>query len=122
MLEQEVFYVIEEGKVSKPLSFEQFKRLPLKGNSFVKTSSMEDFQELQENPVLSKLFNHSFVYTVPQYFASLDVRLLAWFIDFAIVFAAVCLLWVLPVLLWVPGSAKVSYLMGVACCYFLYFS
>ena len=105
------FYVVLEGKIQGPLSLEELQDLPLKHDDFVKCEGEVDFLELQEHKQIATLLQVPYRRTPPQYFASLDMRLLAWFIDFMLVFFAYCICWGLPVLLWAPKEAYMEYLM-----------
>lgn len=81
------YQVVIEGKPAGPFSADELKTLGLKPDSFVKSEGMSDFKEAHEVPELRNLFGFNSEAVLPQYFASLDVRLLAIAIDYFIVFA-----------------------------------
>lgn len=84
--EKSQFYVVIEGKICGPFTFDQLRPLGLKGSDFVKAEGMPEFQELREIAGLSVLMNVRHERTQPQYFATLDMRLLAWGIDMFLAF------------------------------------
>lgn len=84
--EKSQFYVVIEGKPRGPFAFEQMRSLGLKGTDFVKAEGMPEFQELREIAGLSTLLDIQHERTLPQYFSTLDTRLLAWGIDLFLAF------------------------------------
>lgn len=82
--ESETYYVVKGGKPSGPFSLKELKDLQISPLDFVKTPDMPEFKELREIPSLSILLGQKPHVTAPQYFATLDVRLVAWGIDFFI--------------------------------------
>ncbi|HEY0899492.1 MAG TPA: RDD family protein [Sphingobacteriaceae bacterium] len=81
------YFVVINGKPQGPYSLEQLKELSLKPSSFVKKPGMDDYKEAHELPELRELLGFKKTTTAPQYFATLDVRLLAAMIDYLILFA-----------------------------------
>jgi len=81
------YFVVINGKPQGPYPLEQLKELSLKPSSFVKTTGMDDYKEAHELPELRELLGFKKTTTAPQYFATLDVRLLAAMIDYLILFA-----------------------------------
>lgn len=81
------YFVVINGKPQGPYSLEQLKDLSLKPSSFVKKPGMDDYKEAHELPELRELLGFKKTTTAPQYFATLDVRLLAAMIDYLILFA-----------------------------------
>jgi len=75
------YYVVQGGKPSGPFTLDEVRGLQLKSADFVKTADMPEFKELREIPELSVLLGVKHQVTAPQYFATLDVRLVAWGID-----------------------------------------
>lgn len=94
----EEYIVVIKGKPEGPYSLEQLKGMKIKPGTFVKTEDMDDYKEAHELPELCKLLGMKAQVSKPQYFASLDVRLLAIIIDYFIVFAIYCVLATIAVL------------------------
>lgn len=76
--------VVIKGKPEGPFSLDELRNMNLRPTDFVKPSGYPEFKELQEIPELSSLLNVAYQTTRPQYFATLDVRLLATAIDYFI--------------------------------------
>lgn len=81
------WYVVESGKPVGPYQYEELNGLGIKPGTFVKTDTMDDYKEAHEIPELRDLFGFKKRITLPQYFASLDIRLLAVVIDYFIITA-----------------------------------
>jgi len=79
--EKEQYFVVVDGRPQGPYKLEDLLAMGLKATDFVKTGGMPEFKELREIPGLSGLLGFRHELTAPQYFATLDVRLLAWGID-----------------------------------------
>lgn len=94
----EEYIVVIKGKPAGPFSLEQLQELKIKPGTFVKTAGMDDYKEAHEIPELCELLGLQAQVRKPQYFASLDVRLLAIIIDYFIVFAIYCVLATVAVL------------------------
>lgn len=94
----EEYIVVIQGKPEGPYSLEQLKDLKIRSGTFVKTAGMDDYKEAHEIPELCELLGIKAQARKPQYFASLDVRLLAIIIDYFIVFAIYCVLATIAVL------------------------
>lgn len=62
----------------------------LKGTDFVKEAGWDDYKELREIAKLSESLGVSYERAQPQYYATLDVRLLAAAIDYFFAFAIYC--------------------------------
>jgi uncharacterized RDD family membrane protein YckC len=86
------YIVVINGKPSGPYSPEELKGLKIKAGTFVKTEEMDDYKEANEIPELCKFLGLKAQVRLPQYFASLDVRLLAVIIDYFILFAIYCVI------------------------------
>lgn len=86
------YIVVINGKPEGPYPFESLKALGIRAGTFVKTSDMDDYKEAHELIELRELLNLEVRMTLPQYFASLDIRLLAVIIDLFILFSIFCLL------------------------------
>lgn len=93
------FFVVINGKPSGPFSFQEIEKMKLKSTDFIKTPNSEDYRELHEIPELCDLLSVAYEPTRPQYFATMDLRLLAWAIDFLISFAIFCVCIFVPILL-----------------------
>src|SRR6476660_7142781 len=94
----EGYIVVVKGKPEGPYSLEQLKELKIRPGTFVKTEEMDDYKEAHEIPELCELLGIKAQVRKPQYFASLDVRLLAIIIDYFIIFAIYCVLATIVVL------------------------
>ncbi|MFM6976811.1 MAG: RDD family protein [Sphingobacteriaceae bacterium] len=86
------YLVVIAGKPEGPFTSEKLQSLDIKPDTFVKTESMADYKEAQEVPELRNLFGFKVETVLPQYFATLDTRLLAIAIDYFLVFGAYCVL------------------------------
>lgn len=78
------YHIVLDGKPAGPFSFDQLKDLKLNGHDFVKSQDMKEFKELNEIQGLSSQLGVSFEHTIPQYYATMDNRLLAFGIDYFI--------------------------------------
>jgi uncharacterized RDD family membrane protein YckC len=85
------YHVVIDGKPQGPFSIEQLKELPLKPGMFVRTPAMDDYKEAHEVPELRELFGFTHSIGAPQYFASLDQRLVATALDNFILFGIVAI-------------------------------
>ena len=94
----EEYIVVIKGKPEGPYSLEQLKEMRIRSGTFVKTAGMDDYKEAHEIPELCELLGIKAQVRKPQYFASLDVRLLAIIIDYFLVFAIYCVLATIAVL------------------------
>jgi len=84
--------VVINGKPEGPYTLKQLQELKISPDSFVRKPGMDDYKEAHELVELRDFFGFEKQVTLPQYFASLDVRLLAVIVDYLIIFAAYCLL------------------------------
>lgn len=80
----------------------------LKPSDFLKATGAKDFKELREISELCDLLSITYQPTLPQYFATMDMRLLAWAIDFLVSFAIFCVFIFLPILLFSPLENKLQ--------------
>ncbi len=94
----EEYIVVIKGKPEGPYSMEQLKELKIRPGTFLKTAGMDDYKEAHEIPELCELLGIRAQVRKPQYFASLDVRLLAIIIDYFLIFAIYCVLATIAVL------------------------
>ncbi len=92
------YSVVIMGKPSGPYALEELKGLKIKAGTFVKSEEMDDYKEAHEVPELCEFLGLKVHVRLPQYFASLDVRLLAVIIDYFIIFAIYCVIATLIVL------------------------
>ena len=92
------YSVVIMGKPSGPYAPEELKGLKIKAGTFVKSEEMDDYKEAHEVPELCEFLGLKVHVRLPQYFASLDVRLLAVIIDYFIIFAIYCVIATLIVL------------------------
>ena len=86
------YSVVIMGKPSGPYAPEELKGLKIKAGTFVKSEEMDDYKEAHEVPELCEFLGLKVHVRLPQYFASLDVRLLAVIIDYFIIFAIYCVI------------------------------
>jgi len=86
------YVVVINGKPEGPYSLKQLQELKISPDTFVRKPGMDDYKEAHELIELRDFFGFERQVTLPQYFASLDVRLLAVIVDYLIIFAAYCLL------------------------------
>lgn len=108
-LKEQLFYVVIEGKPEGPYTFAELEKLQLSSSDFIKPSDHKDYKELREIPALCYLLSLKHEATMPQYFASMDVRLLAWAIDGLLSFAACCVFIFLPILLFATTENKLYF-------------
>ena len=92
------YFLVIEGKPQGPFSLEELKNKDVKHDSFLKTLAMDDYKEAHEFPELCAFLGFSKQYTLPQYFAGFDLRLLAAAIDWFILFGALAFLELLLIL------------------------
>ena len=81
------YYIVINGKPEGPFPLEKLTELQIESGTFVKTADMDDYKEAHELPELRQLLGFKAKVILPQYFASLDIRLLASLIDYVIIFA-----------------------------------
>jgi uncharacterized RDD family membrane protein YckC len=86
------WYVVIDGKPTGPYTFEELRNVPVKPGTFLKTSAMDDYKEAHEILEIRQLFHFKHDITLPQYFATLDLRLLAVIIDYVIITAFYCVI------------------------------
>lgn len=84
---EERYFVVVSGKPLGPFSLEEMKNMQIREDTFVKTQAMSDYKEACELPELCSFFGFKQTRAQPQYFASLDMRLLAAVIDYLIIFS-----------------------------------
>ena len=86
-----MYYLVKNGKPHGPLSFEELRAMDLVGTDFIKQDGWDDYKELREIPELCEQLGIKFERAAPQYFATLDVRLLAAAIDYFFAFIIYCI-------------------------------
>lgn len=102
------FLVVINGKPAGPFSFQEIEKMQLRPSDFLKTIDGKDFKELREIPELCDLLSITYQPTLPQYFATMDMRLLAWAIDFLLSFAVFCVFIFVPVLLFSTSENRIQ--------------
>ncbi|MHB1178834.1 MAG: RDD family protein [Daejeonella sp.] len=102
------YFVVINGKPEGPFSRERMKELKIRPETFVKTEAMDDYKEAHEIPELRELLGLKSRVRSPQYFASLDLRLLAIIIDYFIVFAVYCIFATIAVLFIDDREARIA--------------
>ncbi len=80
------YNVVIRGKPEGPFSLDELRGMNLLPTDFVKPAGQPEFKELREIAELSNLLNIPYQTTRPQYFATLDMRLLATAMDYFIAF------------------------------------
>lgn len=108
-LKSQLFHVVKNGKPEGPYTFMQLEQMELGTSDFIKVSTFKDYKELREIPELCELLSLKHETTTPQYFASMDVRLLAWTIDGLLSFAVFCLFLFLPILVFASPDNKLTF-------------
>ncbi len=98
------FYAVVNGRPEGPLTIEELKLLKIEASTFIKLEGMDDFKQAHEIPAVRQLFNFNSQAVIPQYFASLDVRLLAVSIDYFLVTAVYAFIAVVAGLISGTGS------------------
>lgn len=84
-MSQAIWYLVVGGKTQGPYTDNELADHHILPNSFVKTAEMDDYKEAHELPELRQLFGFKKHTTSPQYFATLDIRLLATVIDYFLI-------------------------------------
>jgi uncharacterized RDD family membrane protein YckC len=102
------FFVVINGKPEGPFSFQELEKMRLRPSDFVKMPGAKDFKELREIAELSASLSIPYEATQPQYFATMDMRLLAWAIDFLISFAIFCVVIFIPILLFSSDESRLQ--------------
>lgn len=110
MDESESCYLIKNGKPTGPYTLRELKNHHLRGTDFIRLQSQEDFKELREQPALAAYLGVAFERTPPQYFASLDVRLLALAIDYFIA-STIYGLFAVAILMQIPDKSQRLYML-----------
>lgn len=109
------YFVVMGGKPTGPFSFAEIKAMNLQPLDFIKPEGAKDYKEVREFSDLSTALDIKHETTLPQYFATLDVRLLALGIDY---FIALCV-YAMIALLYIAGTKATDdrvalLLMGLA--------
>ena len=91
-MEDKIYTLVINGKPQGPFSLQELKENRVKPDSFVRTQGMVDYKEAHEFSELREFLGFSKQYTIPQYFAGFDLRLLATVIDWFIIFGVVAFL------------------------------
>lgn len=86
------YEVVIQGKPKGPFSLDELRTMKLRPTDFVKPIGQPEFKELREIEALSKALNVTHQSTAPQYFASLDMRLLSTAIDYFFAFCGYAVL------------------------------
>src|SRR5690606_25186795 len=100
------YILARSGKPAGPYSLEELKSLSPRPNDFVKMEGEDDYYEIHENRELSQMLSLPYQGTRPQYFATLDNRLLAWGIDMFLSFALYSIVVLLPVLAFTEPDSR----------------
>jgi uncharacterized RDD family membrane protein YckC len=101
------YYVVINGKPDGPFKHEDLKNLKILPGTFIKTAGMDDYKEAHELPEIRELLGWKKSAVVPQYFATLDIRLLAVIIDYFILFGIYIVLTFIVVLFIAEKDLKI---------------
>lgn len=113
-IKENLFFVVVDGKSAGPFSFQELLQMDLHPSDFVKSSDMKDFKELREIPALCELLAIRYEPALPQYFATMDLRLLAWAIDSLLAFGLFCVFIFVPILFFASPASRIEYtLFGI---------
>ncbi|SEK32872.1 RDD family protein [Parapedobacter koreensis] len=82
------YEVVIQGKPQGPFTLAELQGMNLRPTDFVKPAGYSEFKELRELAELSRLLGVTHQIAQPQYFASLDMRMLSTGIDY---FTALCM-------------------------------
>lgn len=107
-ISEEGYFVVIQGKPTGPFSLLEIEKMQLKPSDFLKTPSSKDFKELREIPELCSQLSIAYEPALPQYFATMDIRLLAWAIDVLISFAIFCIFIFVPILIFSPIETRLK--------------
>jgi uncharacterized RDD family membrane protein YckC len=102
------YIIVLNGKPEGPYPKEKLKELGIRADTFVKTNQMDDYKEAQEIPELRVLLNLKTTTALPQYFATLDIRLLAVIIDYFILTAIFSVIAFFVVMFMPTREAKIA--------------
>ncbi|WP_257657258.1 RDD family protein [Parapedobacter lycopersici] len=91
-IQHDQYEVVLAGKPAGPFTLDELRDMSLHPTDFVKPIGQPEFKELREWPELSRLLHVEHQLTPPQYFATLDVRLLSTAIDYFIAFCCYAIL------------------------------
>lgn len=102
------YIVVIAGKPKGPFSGEDLLQMNISPETFVKTEGMDDYKEAQEIAELRALLGLKKTVTAPQYFATLDTRLLAIAIDYFFIFGLFAIVTLLTFLFIDSQSMKIT--------------
>ena len=91
------YTLVVNGKPDGPFTLEELKNQRVKPDSFLRLPGMDDYKEAHEFPELREFLGFSKQYTVPQYFAGFDLRMLAAVLDWFFIIGAVAFIELLVV-------------------------
>jgi uncharacterized RDD family membrane protein YckC len=84
-MSDKIYTLVIDGKPQGPFSLEELKEKPISSGSFIRKPGMDDYKEAHEFAELRELLGFHKEYTLPQYFAGFDLRLLASCLDWFII-------------------------------------
>lgn len=99
---------MRKGKPAGPYSIEELKGLSPRPNDFVKMVGEDDYYEIHESQELSRMLSLAYHGSTPQYFATLDTRLLAWAIDMFLSFGLYSITVLLPVIAFTDQDTRLQ--------------
>ena len=85
-MEEAVYTLVINGKPAGPFTLTDLKEQKIKPDSFLRKPGMDDYKEAHEFSEIRELFHFNQQFTLPQYFAGFDLRMLADAIDWFIIF------------------------------------
>lgn len=114
-MEERDWFVVLNGKPEGPFKTQELKNLIIHPGTFVKTAGMDDYKEVHEIPELRGFFGFKKEIALPEYFGTMDIRLLAVMIDYVLVGIGA----VVPAILLIALSQEKLSMILIALLYFL---
>lgn len=88
-MENKIYTLVINGKPEGPFNLAELKEHQIKPDAFVRTLGMDDYKEAHEFIEIRKLLGFQKQFTLPQYYAGFDLRMLATAIDWFIIFGII---------------------------------
>lgn len=94
-MSDKIYTLVIDGKPQGPFSLEDLKESSISSGSFIRKPGMDDYKEAHEFAELRELLGFQKEYTLPQYFAGFDLRLLASCLDwFVVIFIMITIIFI----------------------------
>lgn len=110
-MDSQIYTLVVNGKPAGPFSIEELKSHQVKPDDFLRIPGMDDYKEAHEFPELRALFGFAKQYTIPQYFAGFDLRLLACVLDWFIIIGIIAVLDLILILILDQRALTISVLL-----------